>query len=75
MRILVTGGCGFVGGSLAPMLRARHDLLLPTSRELNLLDGASVASYLTANPVDVVLHGAVRGSAPRRLFHAGTPLR
>ena len=47
MRVLVTGGCGFIGANLAPMLRARgheastslpvfrdipHTKLLPDSR-------------------------------------------
>ena len=61
MTILVTGATGFVGRNLVEGLRTRHRVLSPTHAELDLLDGRAVAAWLNANPVDVVVHAAVRG--------------
>ncbi len=63
MKIIVTGGSGFVGASLVAGLGAAgsgHELLAPTHAELELLDAAAVRAYLEAQRPDAVVHCAVR---------------
>lgn len=56
--ILITGGSGFIGRNLVESLGGRYSVLAPTRQEMNLLEPDSVASYLTAHPVDVLIHSA-----------------
>ena len=58
MKILVTGGTGFIGGALAEGLRTTADVLAPSSAELDLLDGPRVHAYLERYRFDVVVHAA-----------------
>lgn len=60
MKILVTGGSGFVGRNLVEHLGGRHEVLAPSHAELELTDDQAVKNYLKANPVEVVVHSAVR---------------
>jgi UDP-glucose 4-epimerase len=63
MKILVTGGSGFVGASLVAGLGAAgsgHELLAPSHADLDLLDAAAVHAYLKAQRPDAVVHCAVR---------------
>jgi GDP-L-fucose synthase len=59
MRILLTGGSGFIGKYLRKHLE--HEILAPSSSELNLTNEDQVRLYLENNPVDVVIHSAVFG--------------
>lgn len=61
MRVLVTGGSGFIGRNLTSALAALgHDVLAPTHGELELTDAAAVRAFLVANRPDVVVHGATK---------------
>lgn len=60
MKILITGGSGFIGRNLVEDLGERHEVLAPTHAELELLDEDAVQRYLTAQRVDSVVHCAVR---------------
>lgn len=76
MRVLLTGGTGFVGRNLAARLGGRFELLAPGRAELDLLDDASVRSFLRREPVDAVVHAATipghRNAPPARDLAAGT---
>lgn len=60
MRILVTGGNGFIGRNIVESLARRHEVVAPSHRELDLTDQARVADFFSSNAIDVVIHGAVK---------------
>ena len=60
MRILLTGGSGFVGRNLLEHLSRDHELLAPTHAELDLTDNRAVDAWFLEHEVDAVVHGAVR---------------
>lgn len=60
MRVLVTGGSGFIGRNLVESLRHRHEVLAPTHAELELTDARAVQAWLKANRPDAIVHGAVK---------------
>lgn len=64
MRILVTGGSGFIGRHLAAGLAAAHSVRAPGRAELDLLDAAAVRSYLEGQSFDAVLHAATWDATP-----------
>jgi GDP-L-fucose synthase len=60
MRILLTGGSGFIGRNLAEYLRGSHEVLAPTRAELDLTDPDALDRWFSQHDVDAVVHGAVR---------------
>lgn len=61
MKILVTGGNGFVGGFIAKHLAEEHEVFTPPSKVLNLTDLEQVNEWFTNNEVDAVVHCALSG--------------
>ena len=57
-RVLLTGGSGFIGRNIAPIMKNFCELYMPTRKELNLLDAVAVEQYIIDNKIDVVLHSA-----------------
>jgi GDP-L-fucose synthase len=58
-KLLLTGGSGMVGRNLQDHpAAAEWDILAPSSRELDLMDGAAVADYIAANKPGLVVHAA-----------------
>ena len=60
MKILLTGGSGFIGRNLIEYLKPKYQVFAPTHKELELLDESAVREYFNRNKFDIVLHGAVR---------------
>lgn len=62
MKVLLTGGSGFIGRNLVAQWADRHELAAPSRAELDLLDAAAVRSYLDRGRFDVVVHAATERS-------------
>ncbi|MGA7559615.1 MAG: NAD(P)-dependent oxidoreductase [Terriglobales bacterium] len=62
MRILITGGSGFIGRNLASQLASSYEVVAPASSELDLLNASAVGEYLGAQRFDVVVHAATTRS-------------
>ena len=61
MRILLTGGSGMVGRNVREHSQAQnHEILSPTSSELNLCDQIAVRSWMGKWQPDLVIHTAGR---------------
>ena len=71
MRILLTGGSGFIGRHVADGLRDTHEILAPTHRELDLADAAAVRRWLIGHPVDAVVHASVKPGHRNAADHVG----
>lgn len=60
-KILIIGATGFIGKNIAEYLSGneKYDILIPSRKELNVLDIDSVRTYFTDLYVDVVFHCAI----------------
>jgi len=60
MRVLLTGGSGFIGRNLIETLGPEYEILAPRHTELDLADEVSVRTWFLAHPVDAVIHSATK---------------
>ena len=58
MRVLLTGGSGFIGRNLREHLTTRHEILAPPHAEIDFLDEVGVRAWFDRNPVDAIVHAA-----------------
>jgi len=63
MRILITGGGGFVGSNLSKLLSrdVQHIIETVSKKELNLLDSECVKEFFSGKHYNLVIHTAVEG--------------
>ena len=61
MRVLLTGGSGFVGSSFRRVLVERHgaEVRAPSHAELDLVDAEAVRAAVTAFRPDAIVHAAI----------------
>jgi GDP-L-fucose synthase len=77
MKILITGGSGFIGRNLKEQLADEFEILAPTHSELELLDQDAVDSFFRENGINVVVHSATKpghrnAKDPSNLLHNNT---
>jgi UDP-glucose 4-epimerase len=65
MRLLITGGSGFIGRNLAEQLASTYEVLAHSSAELDLLNEQAVRDYLDVHRFDVIVHAATTRSNRR----------
>ena len=73
MKILLTGGSGFIGHSLLPKLKSKgHEVVAPTREEYNLLKQNDVLKLFNDHKVDAVIHlaGHVGGILANKTYPA-----
>ena len=61
MRILVTGGNGFIGKEIIEFLGDKHKIIYPTSKDLDLTNQSKVDLFFRNKYFDWVIHCAVKG--------------
>lgn len=61
MRILVTGGNGFIGKEIIEFLGDKHKIVYPTSKDLDLTNQSKVDLFFRNKYFDWVIHCAVKG--------------
>lgn len=63
MKILITGGNGYIGKSLTNALRNNHEVYAITRAEFDLTDGEATIQWFKGKHFDVVIHCAVTGGS------------
>ena len=63
MKILITGGNGYVAKSIANSLWEKYHIIAPGREELDLLDSKSVDTFFEGKYFDVVIHTATVGGS------------
>ena len=63
MKILITGGNGYIAKSINNALWEKHHILSPGREELDLLDSKSVDTFFEGKYFDVVIHTATLGGS------------
>jgi len=58
MKILVTGGSGFIGRNLVEYLSENYEIIAPTHHEMDLPDPVQVNEILKNSNIDTVIHCA-----------------
>lgn len=57
-RVLLTGGSGFIGRNIKPILEKNTILFAPTRNELDLKNELAVREYIKNNNIEIVIHAA-----------------
>ncbi len=63
MKILVTGGSGFIGKTFIKTYKKTFDIVAPTHEQMDLTDARSIAKMFAKNKFDAVVHLAGLGSS------------
>lgn len=61
MRVLFTGGNGFIGKNIVPLLRHDHTVFAPPSADLDVLDAIALRSFISSYRIEVIVHAAAVG--------------
>lgn len=64
MKVLITGGDGFIARSLTEAFAAEHDVVSCNRQQLDLLNSERVAAFIKQGKFDAVIHAATYDAAP-----------
>ncbi len=65
MKILITGGNGFIARNISEQLKEKYSVLLANRHELDLLDSSEVFDYIRKNQPNIIIHTATYDAAPK----------
>lgn len=65
MKILITGGNGFIARYSFEQLNTEQTVLSLNRKDLDLLDSSKVFDYIKSNQFDVIIHTATYDAAPK----------
>lgn len=74
-RILFTGGTGFIGSNVLPMLEKSFIVFAPNRKELNLFDENAIRRFITGNHINYIVHCANPNPSKNNLDKDGRMLR
>lgn len=60
MKILLTGGSGFIGRNILEQMGDRYAFIAPSHKELDLLQENEVEQFIRDKKIDIVVHSAVK---------------
>ena len=61
MKILITGGNGFIASHLAPQLDKIHEVTVVTRKDFDLVNRQEVKDYFEDRYFDIVIHTCAEG--------------
>ena len=61
MKILITGGNGFIAQHLFNFLKDKHIVFAPSKNQLDCLDKNAVNTFFNTHTIDIVIHTALSG--------------
>ena len=67
MKILITGGNGYIAKSIFKALKNKYDIISITRQDFNLTDSFETLKYFSNKYIDVVIHCAVSGGSRLKL--------
>jgi len=73
LKICITGSNGFIGKNLIEKFSEKYNLLIPSHKELDLLDQKAVDDFFKKNKVDIIINCAVVGGS-RKEEHVDSSL-
>lgn len=74
MKILITGGNGYIGKSIYSALYGKYDITVVTKQDFDLADYVATSEFFKGKYFDVVIHTAVSGGH-RLLVDSGGTIR
>lgn len=57
-RIWISGGSGFIGSNIIPLLEEKYEILAPRRSQVNMLAANEVSDFIRANDITAIVHCA-----------------
>lgn len=73
MKVLITGGNGYIGKNIYKKFKDEHDIYCLTREDVDLTDSMGVFNWFGSRSFDVVIHTAVVGGRRTKVQNSGKP--